>query len=104
MTQIIVSHVATRPKQAPPTPVDYGGLITRSQGRLTEDQANLLTYITHFGSNGYPIRKIGREWTWSYLSISGIPVPVKTKREAIRSFKVYIDILLDKLAGRGDWS
>lgn len=68
---------------------------------LTEDECSLLTHVTMWGSDGYPIRKVGRQWTWGpYRSIQGPPVLFKTKREAVESFELYESILLDKKAGR----
>jgi hypothetical protein len=48
-----------------------------------------------WGSDGYPITKRGREW-W----VKHFPVPFKTKRQAVAQWERYIDILLDKKAGR----
>ena len=82
---------------------DYGGCITRSEGRLSEDEAFVITHVSHFGSDGYPIRKLGRKWTWGPIrGINGPPAVFTTKREAVKSFEAYHDILLDKLAGRMD--
>lgn len=80
---------------------NYGGYVTRSQGRLTEDEAWILTNDVRYGSDGYPIRKLGRRWTWGpVLGVRGLPNPVATKREAVRLFELYLEILRDKLAGR----
>lgn len=67
---------------------------------LSEDQASLLTHVSRWGSDGYPVRKLARGWTWSYRSIAGPPVVFKTKRAAVESFEAYHAILLDKKAGR----
>ena len=84
---------------------DYGGHVAASNGRLTEDQAFVLVHISHFGSDGYPIRKTGRHWNWGPIrGINGPPTCFKTKREAVASFEAYLDVLRDKLAGRGDWA
>jgi hypothetical protein len=83
---------------------DFGALITRSEGRLTEDQAFVLTHVSHYGSDGYPVRKTGNHWAWGPIrGISGPPTTFRTKREATASFEAYLDVLRDKLAGRGDW-
>jgi len=84
---------------SPQSFTDYGGLVTRSAGRLDEDEAFILTHVDHFGSDGYPIRKVGRyHWTWSYRSKFG-PGLLKTRKEAVRMFELHLDILRDKLAG-----
>jgi hypothetical protein len=67
---------------------------------LTDDENALLVHISRFGSDGYPIQKLGRGWAWSYRGIKGPPVIFKTKREAIASFEAYEAILCDKKAGR----
>jgi len=83
------------------TAVDYGGYVTQSQGRLSEDEAFALMSWVRFGSDSYPIRKMGRGWTWGPIrGIQGPPCSYKTKREAIRMYELFIDVLRDKLAGR----
>ena len=81
--------------------IDYGGCVTRSAGRLSEDEAFVLTRVSRFGSDGYPVHKLGNGWTWGPIrGIRGLPCPVKTKREAVRLFEMYLDGLRDVLAGR----
>lgn len=80
---------------------DYSGLMARSQGRLSEDEAFVMTHVSHFGSEGYPIHKSGSRWTWGPVrGIKGPPVLYGTKQEAVQAFEAYLDILRDKLAGR----
>lgn len=69
---------------------------------LTEDERAILNHNCRWGSDGYPIRKFrSGGWSWGpWRSINGPPVVFKTKREAVASFEAYIDILLDKNAGR----
>ena len=69
-------------------------------GGITDDERALLTHVTRWGSDGYPVRKSGRGWTWSYRSIQGPPVVFKTKREAVVSFEAFEDVLIDAVAGR----
>lgn len=53
----------------------------------------------------YPIRKVGRGWIVDEMrGIKGPPTVYKTKRAAMAQFEAYLDVLRDKLAGRGDWS
>lgn len=50
---------------------------------------------------GYPVRKLGRGWTWGpWRTVNGPPTKFKTKREATESFERFYDILLDAHAGR----
>jgi len=67
---------------------------------LTDDERSLLTHVTMWGSDGYPIQKLRRGWTWSYRGIAGPPVVFKTKREAVASFEAFESILIDATAGR----
>lgn len=66
---------------------------------INEDEQALMTHVTMWGSDGYPVRKCGRKWTWDYRSLK-CPVLYRTKREAVASFEAYWDILLDAKAGR----
>lgn len=80
--------------------VDYGGYITRSQGRLTEDEAFILTHVGQHGAAGYPVSKCGsHHWSWEYRGVS-TPGVYKSKREAVRAFETHLELLADKLAGR----
>jgi hypothetical protein len=66
---------------------------------LSDDESSLLTHVMMWGSDGYPIKRLGHGWTWNYRSISH-PKIFKTKREAIVSFEAFESILIDKTAGR----
>ena len=64
---------------------------------LTEDEIYLLDHVCRWGSDGYPIQKIGREWSWGAVrSVKGHPCLFKTKREAIESFEAFYNTLLDR--------
>ena len=68
---------------------------------LTEDERALLTHISRWGSDGYPVRRVGRGWMWGeWRSIKGPPVIFRTKREAVASFEAFESILIDAYAGR----
>lgn len=67
---------------------------------ITEDEKDLLVHWSRFGSDGYPVKKIGRGWHWSYRAIKGSPTIFKTKREAVASFEAFIDVLIAAKAGR----
>ena len=62
---------------------------------LSDDERSLLNHIMMFGSDGYPVKKIGRGWSWSYRGLAGPPMIFKTKREAVASFEAYENILID---------
>ncbi len=67
-----------------------------SERGLTEDERALLVHWSRFGSDGYPVAKCGRQWTWGpWLSIQGPPTVFATKREAVASFEAFIDVLID---------
>jgi hypothetical protein len=69
---------------------------------LSDDERALLTHVSRWGSDGYPVAKVGsHHWTWGpWRGIQGPPVVFKTKRAAVQSFEAYHAILLDKNAGR----
>lgn len=68
---------------------------------ITPDEKHLLGHISRWGSDGYPIKKAGRKWTWGpFLSVNGPPVCYTTKREAVASFEAFHEALLDANAGR----
>lgn len=61
-----------------------------AQGRrLTDDDRAVLTHWSRWGSDGYPIRKLGRKWTHPRT-----PALFDRKRDAIASWEVQIDILI----------
>lgn len=66
---------------------------------MTDDEIALLKHVSMFGSDGYPVRKVGRRWSWSFRSVSH-PSVFPTKREATESFEAFVDILMDAYAGR----
>ena len=70
---------------------------------ISEDERALLNHISRWGSDGYPVRKLGKgaHWVWGdFLSITGPPTVFKTKRAAVASLEAYLDVLRDALAGR----
>lgn len=68
---------------------------------LTDDERDLLTHVSLWGSDGYPISKVGsRHWAWSFRSIEGPPVVFPTRRQAVESFERFHAILVDAKAGR----
>lgn len=69
---------------------------------LSPDEAGLLRHVMHFGSDAYPIQKIGsHSWTWGpWRTIQGPPKAWRTRREAVANFEAFLDILRDAKAGR----
>lgn len=67
----------------------------------TDNERRFHQHITRWGSDGYPIRKVGRGWIWEdWCGVKGAPVVYPTKREATQAIENFIDILCDKAAGR----
>jgi hypothetical protein len=60
---------------------------------LSEDERGLMTHISRWGSEGYPVRKVGsKHWAWGpFRSINGAPVCFPTKKQAVESFEKYMD-------------
>lgn len=70
---------------------------------LTENESSFLRHMTMWGSDGYPVQKIGRKWVWNdFCGIHGAPTMYRTKKEAAEAVERYIAILCDKAAGRED--
>jgi hypothetical protein len=68
---------------------------------LTEGENQLLQHISRWGSDGYPVHKLGRKWTVdSMFGAGGFPTTFKTKREAVARFEAYYTLLVDRSAGR----
>ena len=67
---------------------------------ITEDEKDILVHWSRWSSDGYPVKKLGRGWTWDYRGIKGPPKVFRTKREAVASFQAFIDVLLDAKVGR----
>lgn len=71
------------------------------RGNLTQAEADWLQHVTMYGSDGYPVQKVGRSWQWlEAFGVKGAPTVYKTKREAVAACSRYEDILIDKAAGR----
>ena len=68
---------------------------------ISEDELALLNHWMMWGSDGYPVQKLGRSWSWGpWRTVQGPPTVFKTKREAVASFERFVDVLLDAKAGR----
>ena len=72
-----------------------------NKSTLTENEAQFLNHVMMFGSDGYPIQKSRRGWLWiEFFGCKGAPIVYKTKRDCVEAVGRYIDILIDKKAGR----
>jgi hypothetical protein len=68
---------------------------------ITEDENDLVAHVMRWGSDGYPVHKLGRGWVWGpFRSVNGPPTMFKTKREATANFEMFLDVLRDAKAGR----
>jgi hypothetical protein len=64
--------------------------------RLTDAEKETLMWNGRFGSDSYPVRKMGRHWSIDHASAASRCFP--TKREAVQAWETYIAILL-RLSG-----
>lgn len=69
---------------------------------LSEAENHFLQHIQMFGSSAYPIHKVGNgKWLWNeFWGVKGAPTVYRTKRAAAEAIERYIDVLIDKVAGR----
>lgn len=71
-----------------------GVRVRNARRRITEDERRLLNHVMMFGSDGYPITKVGRKWMVEHAAVR-FPVLFKTKREATAAFEGFLDVLID---------
>lgn len=65
---------------------------------VTEDERAMIEHVIRWGSDGYPVAKVGsRHWSWSFRSVSS-PRVFPTKREATASFEAFADMIRDCIA------
>lgn len=62
--------------------------------KLNEDERGLLTHLSRWGVDGYPVRKLGKRWTWDFRSLKS-PTLYRTQREAIEAFERFHDVLIE---------
>ena len=69
---------------------------------ISEKEKELLSHISRWGSDGYPIMKTKNgKWLWyEFFEVKGAPTVYKTKRAAVEAFEAFLGILRDALAGR----
>jgi hypothetical protein len=69
--------------------------------QLTDDENFALNHCSMWGSDGYPVQKVGRSWHVNGIRGAGrCPSTFKTKREAVAQWERYLDVLRDRVAGR----
>jgi len=63
----------------------------RGQRDLTVDERDALSHSSRWGSDGRPIERIGRGWTYRWRSIEA-PALYRTKREAVDAWETLLAI------------
>lgn len=63
----------------------------------------LLSHVSRWGSDGYPVHKLGSGWTWGNDDVHGPPVAFKTKREAVASFERFYEIMVNESGAESAW-
>lgn len=98
-TYLALDALQIAPEPTPAPDHDLAASPTFTYDRpLLEDERALMTHVTMFGSDGYPVARVGsRHWSWSYRSLSA-PGVYKTKREATTAFESYLEVLRSCLA------
>lgn len=72
-----------------------------TEDRLSQAESNFLRAIMMWGASAYPVQKMGNRWFWTeFWGVKGAPTSYKTKREAVGAVERYVDILIDRKAGR----
>jgi hypothetical protein len=70
---------------------------------LTEGENQFLQHMQRWGSEGYPVSKLGRKWQFERaFGAGGSPILYTTKTLAVKAVEAYVEILLDKVAARLD--
>jgi hypothetical protein len=67
---------------------------------LSTNENDFLHHHTRWGSDGYPIMKMGTgRWAWSEsFEIKGAPVVYRTRKAAAKAIEDYVDSLLARIA------
>lgn len=66
--------------------------ISRGDLELTDDETAALVHASRWGSDGYPVSKVGERWTYSFLGLEAGRV-FKTKHEAEAAWEVRLAVL-----------
>jgi hypothetical protein len=68
---------------------------------LTENEQMFLNHMIRWGSDGYPVQKVGRQWKWIvFYGCHVMATTYKTKKAAVAAIEAYITLLCDRKAGR----
>jgi len=66
---------------------------------LSANERELFAHVTMFGSEGYPVAKLGRRWIVAdAFGVKGAPTVFRTKREAVAQFELWLDQARARLA------
>ena len=64
-----------------------------SLARMSDDEVALMYHVGMWGSDGYPVERIGRRWRWrAWRSVSGSPETFGTKRQAVAAFESWMNL------------
>lgn len=68
---------------------------------LSDAEYDFMNHMSRWGSDGYPVMKLGRGWHWcEAFGIRGAPGIYKTKREAFAAVERYLDTLRERVSKR----
>lgn len=97
-------HVIGNHPEEGETPADYWQRVDPPSNRtdfLNENERRFLNHMGRWGSDGYPIMRVKSGYIWTeFCGIKGAPTVYKTMRAAASAIEAYIDILVDRAAGR----
>jgi hypothetical protein len=69
------------------------GTIDTSHGILTNADLELVNHVTRWGSEGYPIQKVGHGWHWiDSHGVKGPPTVFKSKGAATEAFEGWMEL------------
>ena len=71
--------------------------LTHEPRQLTPDEIALANHVGRWGSGGYPVRRLGRRWTWDYLTVRA-PGLFPTRKAAVANLDRRLDFYLDQIA------
>jgi hypothetical protein len=69
---------------------------------LSKDERALLAHVAMFGSDGYPVQKLGSRWQVAdAFGVKGPPMLYRTKREATAAFEAWLRMAHERLGAVG---
>lgn len=63
--------------------------------RINDDERYVLDSNMRWGSDMYPVRKVGGGWVLDSIRSVKVPGVFKTKREAVATFERFLDVLVN---------